>query len=178
MVRQARLEGNGVGVAARRDGGLVVQDTWFTGNGLAGSAATGGDLLVEGSTADRNGGGFHSFEVDADGLVLRDTAVRRSRGAGVNCGQGGQAYLERTTLQRNAIGVDASQCSVRVADSAFTWNGRHVAASLIEWDVVAFRCTTFTADGGPLGVPLRPCHQPPGGDTSPGTRVTGTFDAL
>ncbi|WP_337062223.1 hypothetical protein [Kineococcus sp. G2] len=178
VVRQGRLEGNGVGAAARLGGVLVVLDTWFTGNRLAGSASTGGDLFVGGSTADRNESGFRSAEVDGDGLVLRDTTVRRSRGAGVSCDQGGQASLKRTTLQRNGTGVDAFQCSVRIADSAFTWNGRHVTASLVEWDVVAFRCTTFTADGGPLGVPLRPCHRPPGGDTSPGTRVTGTFDAL
>ena len=177
-VRAARFEGNGGAVTVGLGGGVVVRDTWFTGNGSAGSSIRGGHLLVERSTADGNGEGFSSFEVEPGGLVLRDTAVRRSRGSGVGCGQGGWVDLQRTTVQRNGFGVNAFQCTVRVQDSAFAWNGRHVQASLVEWDVVAFRCTTFTADGGPLGVPLRPCHQPPGGSTAPGTRVTGTFDAL
>ncbi|WP_432571211.1 hypothetical protein [Kineococcus sp. SYSU DK005] len=177
-VRAARFEGNGGAVTVGLGGGVVVRDTWFTGNRIAGSSIRGGQLIVERSTADGNGEGFSSFEVEPGGLVLRESAVRRSRGSGVGCGQGGWVDLHRTSLQRNAVGVNAFQCTVRIQDSAFAWNGRHVQASLVEWDVVAFRCTTFTADGGPLGVPLRPCHQPPGGSTAPGTRVTGTFDAL
>ncbi|WP_432488692.1 right-handed parallel beta-helix repeat-containing protein [Kineococcus sp. SYSU DK018] len=168
VVRQARLEGNSSGVEVRREGDVEVRSTWFIGNGLGGYALTGGRLLVEHSTADRNGSGFASFEVDRDGLVVRDTAVRGSSGAGVACGTDGRAVLERTTLQRNGVGLDAFLCSARVSDSAFVWNGRHTSAYLVDRDTVEVTCTTFTRDGGPLTFETEPC-------ATGGAGVSGTM---
>ncbi|NAZ88700.1 hypothetical protein GTR00_21790, partial [Kineococcus sp. T90] len=174
VVRGARLEGNGTGVDVQQDGAVAVRDSRFTGNGLAGGSVTDGRLLVEGSTADGNESGFSSFDVGWDGLVLRGTTVRGGE-HGVGCSQDGHLVLEDSTVQRTATALEAFQCSARVEGSTFLWNDRHVRRFLVDTDTVRFRCSAFSRDGGPLGVPLTACDSA-APTTVPGTRVSGTFE--
>ncbi|WP_432535310.1 right-handed parallel beta-helix repeat-containing protein [Kineococcus arenarius] len=167
VVRQARLEANGFGVEVRQDGDVQVRNTWLVGNGVGGYVVSYGRLLVEDSTADGNGTGFSSFEVEEDGLVLRGSTVRGGS-AGVSCSTDGNVVVERSTLQRNAIGLEAFLCSAWVSDSALVWNGEHVRGYLVDWDTVEVTCTTFTRDGGPLDFPVEPC-------ATGGAGVSGTL---
>ncbi|NAZ86143.1 hypothetical protein GTR00_08550 [Kineococcus sp. T90] len=169
VVRQVRAEGNGTGVEVRFEGALAVRDSRLVGNGAGAGALYEGRLLVEGSTADRNGTGLHSFQVGWDGLVVRDSTVRGSRGAGVYCNTDGHAVLERTTVQRNTNGFGAFLCHARISGSDFRWNGEHVDPStyLVDGDFIEVTCTRFTRDGGPLPFEAEPCGT--------GGRVSGTI---
>ncbi|NAZ88088.1 hypothetical protein GTR00_18600 [Kineococcus sp. T90] len=185
-VRDVRLAGNGIGAHAVDGGSLAVRGSRLVGNGWGGYAYHRGRLLVEGSTVELNHTGLLAYGDDRDGLVVRDSTVHRNRGSGVSCGQAGDVVLERTTVQRNPVGLDLDACSARVTGSAFVWNAVHAEVFLDFQDVLEVRCTSFTRDGGPVPFPVQPCvpgtapppaAEQPGGGTAPGTRVTGTFDA-
>ena len=170
-----RLEGNGTGAHAIDDGSLTVRGSRLVGNWLGGYAYHRGRLLVEGSTAERNDTGLFAYGDDRDGLVVRDSTVRGNRRSGVACGQSGDVVLERTTLQRNRIGLDLDACSARITGSAFVWNTAHAVVRLDFGDVLTARCTSATRDGGPLPFPVEPCEPgsaPPAASTGTG-RPTG-----
>ncbi|MBB2902257.1 hypothetical protein FHR75_003088 [Kineococcus radiotolerans] len=155
-VREVRLDGNRKGVEARVAGDLAVRGSRLDGNGWGGSAYVGSRLLVERSTVERNERGLHGFANADGGFAVRDSLVR-SNGTGIGCDQDADVSVTGTTVQRNGTGLDVSQCSAVVEGSRFVWNARHVSAYLLEGDVLAVRCTSFTRDGGPVGVPLEPC---------------------
>ncbi len=156
-VRGVRLEGNGTGAHAIDGGSLSVRGSRLAGNGLGGYAYHRGRLLVEGSTAEGNDTGLFAYGDDRDGLVVRGSTVRGNRSSGVACGQSGDVVLERTTVQRNPVGLDLDACSARITGSAFVWNTVHAAVRLDLGDVLTARCTGATRDGGPLPFPVEPC---------------------
>ena len=53
------------------------------------------------------------------------------------------------------------ECAGRVEASAFAWNRRHVTGYLAPGDEITLRCNTYTATGGPLGVPVPICGGTP-----------------
>ncbi|NAZ88598.1 right-handed parallel beta-helix repeat-containing protein [Kineococcus indalonis] len=159
-VRDVHLRGNGHGAEALEGVALTLQRTRLSGNVRGAGAYGGGRLLVEDSTAERNGTGLYAAAVPRDGLVLRDVLVRRNTSHGVSCSTDGHLDATGVTFQRNGTGLEVFLCAGRLAGSAFVWNGRHVSGYLSAGDVFTVTCTTATRDGGPLdleGLAVQPC---------------------
>lgn len=155
-LREVRLDGNRVGVEALDDGDLLVRGSRLDGNAIGGSAFVDGGLVVEDSVVERNTVGLRGFANDDGEFVVRDSLVR-SNGTGLRCDQDADITVVATTVQRNGVGLGMDQCSGVVERSRFVWNTAHLQTYLLEQDVLDVACTSFTRDGGPVTVPVRPC---------------------
>lgn len=163
-VREARLQGNGVGVDSEQGGDVVVRNSLLSGNSRGGVAVFDGRLRVERSTAEANQTGFFTFSINPGDFVVRDSLIRGNRGAGISCSQDGRYDVDRTTLQRNGTGLDVFECGGIVQNSKFIWNRQHVGGFLVEGDRIDLVCNSYTRDGGPVEFPVQPC---PAGVSAP-----------
>ncbi|GAB7189327.1 hypothetical protein NUM3379_00330 [Kineococcus sp. NUM-3379] len=162
VLRGLRLQENRWGTLAGAGAAVTVEDSWLVGNTLAGATVWGGRLLVQRTTADRNFIGLLVMGTDPvdGGFVLRDSVVRRSTEAGVDCSSPvARILIERTTLQRNFRGYDDHHCGWwTVRNSAFLWNSWHVGGEVdTRTPRYTLECVRFIPRDRLGDIPVPPC---------------------